>query len=114
MEAIILPLLVIVFLAIPLLQMRKQNKQLNDIRAFQAQIAVGQRVKTTSGLFATVVALNEDHVRLNIAPGVEVEWDRAALLQASEPTTGPAVTEHTEGQHLPETHGHDRAEGAAE
>jgi len=44
------------------------------------KIAVGSEVMTTSGLYGTVVARNDDDtVLLRIAPGVEVRWALAAL-----------------------------------
>lgn len=44
------------------------------------RIRVGTEVMTTSGLYGTVVALNDDEtVQLSIAPGVEVKWALAAL-----------------------------------
>jgi preprotein translocase subunit YajC len=44
------------------------------------KITVGSEVMTTSGLYGTVVARNEDEtVLLSIAPGVEVKWALAAL-----------------------------------
>jgi preprotein translocase subunit YajC len=63
-------------------------------RAAQSQleraerIGVGSEVMTTSGLYGTVVARNDDEtVLLSIAPGVEVKWAIAALRDiASLPT----------------------------
>jgi preprotein translocase subunit YajC len=44
------------------------------------RITVGTEVMTTSGLYGTVVARNDDDsVLLSIAPGVEVRWALAAL-----------------------------------
>lgn len=53
-------------------QMRQQ--QLVD------SLTVGQKVVTTSGLHATIVALDESTMDLEIAPGVVVTWARAAVL----------------------------------
>jgi preprotein translocase subunit YajC len=48
------------------------------------RIAIGTDVMTTSGLYGTVVARNEDEtVMLSIAPGVEVKWAMAALRDLS-------------------------------
>jgi preprotein translocase subunit YajC len=49
-----------------------------------SEITFGTEVMTTSGLYGTVVARNEDGtVQLAIAPGVEVKWALAALRDAS-------------------------------
>jgi preprotein translocase subunit YajC len=43
-------------------------------------ITVGTEVMTTSGLYGTVLARNDDDsVQLQIAPGIEVRWAFAAL-----------------------------------
>ena len=57
---------------------RRRQAQIQLDRA--ERIAVGTEVMTTSGLYGTVVARNDDDsVLLAIAPGVEVRWALAAL-----------------------------------
>lgn len=57
---------------------RRRQAQVQLDRA--NRIAVGTEVMTTSGLYGTVVARNDDDsVLLSIAPGVEVRWALAAL-----------------------------------
>jgi preprotein translocase subunit YajC len=57
-------------------------------------IEVGSEVMTTSGLYGTVVAKDDDGtVQLVIAPGVEVRWELAALRDVEslrERSTGPS------------------------
>ena len=81
MEPILLILLLVVFLAIPFFQIRKQNKRLREIREFQSELQVGQEVKTSSGVHGTITAVNELTVVLDIANDVQVTWDRAAILE---------------------------------
>jgi len=57
---------------------RRRQAQVHLDRA--ERISVGTEVMTTSGLYGTVVARNDDDsVLLAIAPGVEVRWALAAL-----------------------------------
>jgi preprotein translocase subunit YajC len=57
---------------------RRRQAQLAVDRS--ESIGVGSEVMTTSGLYGTVVARNEDDtVVMSIAPGVEVKWALAAL-----------------------------------
>lgn len=57
---------------------RRRQAQVQLDRA--EKIGVGTEVMTTSGLYGTVVARNDDDsVLLSIAPGVEVRWALAAL-----------------------------------
>lgn len=44
-----------------------------------ASLAPGQRVMTQSGQLGTVVSLTDDHVTLEVAPGVLTEWVRPAI-----------------------------------
>jgi preprotein translocase subunit YajC len=64
---------------------RIRQRQSSAQAARDAAIAPGTAVMTTSGLYATVVAVNDDGTAvLSIAPGVEVRWAVAALRQAAE------------------------------
>jgi preprotein translocase subunit YajC len=83
----ILPLLILAALLVAMMLFSRRNKQ----RAAQAdslrreRITTGTEVMTTSGLYATVVSVNDDgSVLLSIAPGVEVRWTLAALREVGE------------------------------
>lgn len=59
-------------------QRRAQEQQLE----LQNSLAVGDRVMTTSGLYGTVVDTSDDaSISIEIAPGVETEWLRAAVRE---------------------------------
>lgn len=59
---------------------RARRRQAATQAAQAASIEVGSDVMTTSGLYGTVVARNDDEtVQLSIAAGVEVKWALAAL-----------------------------------
>jgi preprotein translocase subunit YajC len=62
-------------------------------------ITVGSEVMTTSGLYGTVVARNDDEtVMMSIAPGVEVKWALAALRDMdSLPAQYRGPAEHRDG-----------------
>ena len=62
---------------------RSRRKALAEEMVRAERIGVGTEVMTTSGLYGTVVAREEDGtVMLSIAPGVEVKWALAALRDA--------------------------------
>lgn len=80
-----LPLIILaVFLVIAMVMTRRAKQRSADLDArMRRDITVGSQVMTTSGLYATVVALNsDDTVLLAVAPGVEVRWAFAALRNA--------------------------------
>jgi preprotein translocase subunit YajC len=58
-------------------QRRRQQKQAQ----MQRQIQPGQRVMTTAGMLAEVVAVEDDAIVLEIAPGVEARFVKQAVGQ---------------------------------
>lgn len=82
MEIIILLLLMLVFLGVPFLQIRKQNQRLREIREFQDRLAVGMRIKTSSGLHARITHIGEQTVELDLGSGLLTTWDKAVVLEA--------------------------------
>lgn len=85
MELILLLLLVVVFLGLPILSMRKQGKQINEIKSFQSQLEPGMIVQMTSGLHGRIDEVGPTTVSLELTPGVITTWDRSAVLKAVEP-----------------------------
>ena len=71
-----LPLLLLLPLALLVLRQRKQQRGFAEQ---QRRVAVGTHVVTTSGLYGTVVAVEDEVVVLQVAAGVEVRWARAAV-----------------------------------
>lgn len=61
---------------------RKQQRQATD---FRANLEVGQEVMTGSGLFGTIVAIDDDIITLESTPGNESRWLRAAIAKLVEP-----------------------------
>ncbi|MEV7804315.1 preprotein translocase subunit YajC [Microbispora sp. NPDC088329] len=69
-------LLVVVFY---FLLIRPQRKRQQEMVRMQNSLAPGSRIMTTTGLFATVVRLEDEDVILELAPGVETRWAKAAI-----------------------------------
>ena len=73
----------ILFLLLPLLLLGyvflAQRRRVQQMQAVQAAVTVGDQVRTTSGMFGRVVALDDTAVSLEIAPGVVVRFDRRAI-----------------------------------
>lgn len=70
---LVLPLLLIVWLFVT---QRRRQRQTQDL---QSSLAVGDEVCTTSGLFATITALDDHVATLQVGPGMTVRWDRRAI-----------------------------------
>lgn len=74
--------LLIVLLAVPMfLQARKQKRAMKTQQDLQKSLNPGDRIMTTSGLFGTVVSATDEHVELEIAPGIVTTWVVAAVRE---------------------------------
>jgi len=61
---------------------RRQRRAQEQQATLQNSLEVGDRVMTTSGLYGTITdAEDATTVTLEIAPGVETEWLRAAVRE---------------------------------
>ena len=94
-------LLLLAILALPIiLIISKQRSMKREIAQVQSQLALGAEVMTHSGAFGTIRALRDDHVELEVAPGVVTKWARAAINRVvspveEDPTERPTETEET-------------------
>jgi preprotein translocase subunit YajC len=69
-----------------LLLWRPQQRRMSMVRALQSQLAQGDDVLTTSGIYARIVRLGDDDADLEIAPGTVIRVARGAIGQVvSEP-----------------------------
>lgn len=89
MDGLILPLLLMLVVALPLiLSTRKQKKLMAEQQEMQSSLTAGDRVMTTSGLYATVADASDDTtIDLEIAEGVVTTWLRQAVRERIVPTT---------------------------
>ncbi|WP_084516628.1 preprotein translocase subunit YajC [Microtetraspora niveoalba] len=92
-------LLVVVFY---FLLIRPQRKRQQEQLQMQNSLTPGARVMTTTGLFGTVVGLQDEDVILEIAPGVETRWVKAAIGRVVTPVDGPADDEADSSQSVAE------------
>lgn len=86
---LLLPLLLIAYVFFG------QRRRVREMQAVQASIAVGDQVRTTSGLFGTVVGLTDTEMSLEVATGVVVRFDRRAIdvkVGATGPSPHPGPT----------------------
>lgn len=78
---LLLPLMIIGLVVLMFVQSSKQRKAVKALREMQDSLTVGDRVLTTSGLRATIATLGEETLTLEIAPGVNTEWDRRVIRE---------------------------------
>jgi preprotein translocase subunit YajC len=74
-------LIVIVFVGFYFLMIRPQRRRQQAAQQQQRTISPGARVRTTAGMYATVVDVDGDDVILEVAPGVDVRYMRRAIME---------------------------------
>jgi preprotein translocase subunit YajC len=72
-------LLFLLPLAVLALLMRQQQRRLRQHQALVAGLEVGDEVVTTSGIFGTIIDLDDDIAMLEVAPGVTLKVAKRAI-----------------------------------
>jgi preprotein translocase YajC subunit len=84
-------LILIVVVAFYLLMIRPRQRRQQQAQQQKNTVQPGARVRTTAGMYATVVDVDGDDVILEVAPGVEVRYMKRAVMEVVSP--GEAVDE---------------------
>ena len=92
MDLVVFLPLIIIMGAFMWFASRRQRKAMQATIDLQESLLVGDRVHTTSGLQATITAIHDDTVDLEIAPGVVTTWMKLAVRDRIEPET-PEIEE---------------------
>jgi preprotein translocase subunit YajC len=71
------------------LVIRPQRVRAKAVAQVRASLEPGRRVMTTAGIHATVVAVEDGVVVLEVAPGVQVRFADAAVVRLLDDPTGP-------------------------
>jgi preprotein translocase subunit YajC len=109
-------LIVLVFVGFYFLMIRPQRRRQQQAQQQQKTLEPGARVRTTAGMYATVVEVDGDDVILEVAPGVDVRYLRRAVMEVVTPAEADASETFpdesggfTEDNETPGTH--DAADG---
>lgn len=81
MSAYLLPVLLVLLVGFMFFSTRKQKRTMQQQQDMQKSLSFGDRVMTTSGLYATVVSTSDDTVDLELSPGVVTTWLRQAVRE---------------------------------
>lgn len=79
---------VLILLAFYLLIIRPARNRQRATMALQEQLAPGVEVMMTSGIYGTIVAVQDTTVDLEIAPGTTVRFAKPAVGQVRSPESG--------------------------
>jgi len=72
--------IVVLFGLLYFVMIRPQRNKQRQAQAMQSQVRPGQRVRTTAGLYATVVDTDDTDVVLEVAPGINLRFLRRAIM----------------------------------
>ena len=76
---LLLPFALLIFIVF------SQRRRAQQVQALQASLAVGDEIVTTSGLYGTIVALDDTVVTLDAGAGSTLRYDRRAIgMRATE------------------------------
>ena len=76
---LLLPFALLIFIMV------SQRRRTQQVQALQASLAVGDEVVTTSGLYGTIVSIDDAVVTLDTGAGSTLRYDRRAIgMRATE------------------------------
>jgi len=84
--------IVVLFGLLYFVMIRPQRNKQRQAQAMQNTVQPGQRVRTTAGMYATVVEADDQDVVLEVAPGVHMRFLRRAVMETlpdDDGTVGP-------------------------
>ncbi|MGB4441440.1 MAG: preprotein translocase subunit YajC [Coriobacteriia bacterium] len=76
--------LAVIAVAFYLLMIRPQQKRQKEHQALMASLVEGDHVVTVGGVYGTVRLLEDSRVGIEVAEGVVIELDRAAVARKVE------------------------------
>jgi preprotein translocase subunit YajC len=78
-----------------LVVIRPARRQQSVVSEIQRNLAVGDRVVLSAGIFGTIAEIDDSRVRLEIAPGTVVEVARQVVVRRADdsPVQEPSVTD---------------------
>ena len=96
-------LIVLVFVGFYFLMIRPQRRRQQQAAQQQNTVEPGARVRTTAGMYATVVAVEDNDVILEVAPGVDVRYLRRAIMEVVTPAEAAEGETFEDGETFEET-----------
>jgi preprotein translocase subunit YajC len=78
-------LIVLMVVGLYFFMIRPQRRRQQKVAQQQKTLDPGAQVRTTAGMYATVVEVDGDDVLLEVAPGVEVRYMRRAIMEVISP-----------------------------
>ena len=100
---------IILFGLLYFVTIRPQRNRQRQAMQTQREVLPGSRVRTTAGMYATVVSVEDQDVVLEIAPGVKVRFLRRAIMNVVPDNTGTGFAEPSPDSSAPSDEADDDA-----
>jgi preprotein translocase subunit YajC len=110
-------LILVVVIGVYMLMIRPQRRRQQQAQQQQNTVRPGARVRTTAGMYATVVDVDGDDVVLEVAPGIEVRYMRRAIMDVVSPaeeTTEDSYADDEDAEHTEDDEPGDTADAEEE
>lgn len=88
-------MLVLLFGVMYVMMIRPQQRRRREAEQMQAGLAPGDEVVTIGGLYGTIASVDDESVTLEVAPGVETRYVRAAIARVTRKASTGSETEQT-------------------
>lgn len=73
-------IIVVIFGLMYFVMIRPQRNRQRQAQQQQRQVGNGSRIRTTSGMYGTIVDSDDDNVLVEVAPGVQIKMMRRAVM----------------------------------
>ena len=93
-------IIVVIFGLLYFVMIRPQRNRQRQAQQQQRQVGNGSRVRTTAGMYGTIVDSDDDNVLVEFAPGVQIKMMRRAIMNVV-PDDEPDGIRHTFGDEAP-------------
>ena len=87
-------IIVVIFGLLYFVMIRPQRNRQRQAQQQQRQVSNGSRVRTTAGMYGTIVDSDDDNVLVEFAPGVQIKMMRRAIMNVV-PDEEPDGIRHT-------------------
>ena len=101
-----LPILIIVvlFVLLYMTMIRPQRNRQRQAQQMQSTVMPGSRIRTTAGIYGTVISVEDGDVVVEVAPGVNIRMLRRAVMDVipeDDPADGTQSPPESEGGDTP-------------
>jgi preprotein translocase subunit YajC len=77
---------------------RPASRRQKELGRMQSSLTVGDEIVLTSGVFGTVARIEDDHVLVEVAPGVNLKVARGAVGSISKRVDQPVDQDHQDDE----------------